>query len=130
MFHSGTAFNFSYRGNRSGFTLIEVMVSIAIISVIFISLFRMQASSADLARACEFSVMAPILAGNLIAEAEHDSGIPSLDNEKEREILISDVFFKSPDLPEGISRWHMKKIIVQIRDKKRTYMVTTWRWAR
>lgn len=57
---------------NGGFTLLEVMISVSIIAVIFISLFRMQSQSISLAQTGRFNTLAPILAGRLLNKIETD----------------------------------------------------------
>ncbi|OGR26130.1 MAG: hypothetical protein A2277_08220 [Desulfobacterales bacterium RIFOXYA12_FULL_46_15] len=65
---------------NGGFTLLEVMISVSIIAVIFISLFRMQSFCISLAETGRFNTLAPILAGRLLNKIETD-----LDNWSEPE---------------------------------------------
>jgi general secretion pathway protein I len=61
----------TYSYNR-GFTLLEVMISVSIIAVIFISLFRLQTQSISLAETGRFNTLAPILTGQLLVRIEKD----------------------------------------------------------
>ncbi len=54
-------------GNR-GFTLLEIMVSVSVIAIVFVSLFRLQSGSIGMAAAGRFSTLAPILADRLLTE--------------------------------------------------------------
>lgn len=48
------------------------MISVSIIAIIFISLFRMQSGSISLAETGRFNTLAPILAGRLLNKIEKD----------------------------------------------------------
>lgn len=58
--------------DNSGFTLLEVMISVSIMAIIFISLFRMQSQSISLAETGQFNTLAPILAEQLLIRIEKD----------------------------------------------------------
>jgi general secretion pathway protein I len=55
-----------------GFTLLEVMISVSIIAIIFVSLFRMQSGSISLAETGRFNILAPILAERILIKIETD----------------------------------------------------------
>ncbi|MEA1969663.1 MAG: prepilin-type N-terminal cleavage/methylation domain-containing protein [Thermodesulfobacteriota bacterium] len=55
-----------------GFTLLEIMVSISIIAIVFLSLFKMQAGNITLSEAEQFYSAAPYLAQKIIAHIETD----------------------------------------------------------
>ena len=60
-------------GDREqGFTLLEVMVCVAIIAFVFVSIFRMQSSTIDLAAAAKFNTLAPMLAKKLLSDMDQD----------------------------------------------------------
>ena len=50
------------------------MISVSIIAVIFVSLFRMQSGSISLAETGRFNTLAPMLAGQLLMKIESDIG--------------------------------------------------------
>ncbi|MFH2060722.1 MAG: prepilin-type N-terminal cleavage/methylation domain-containing protein [Pseudomonadota bacterium] len=58
--------------NTKGFTLLEIMVSVAIIALVFVSLLRMQTSVIQLASATRFTIVAPILARQLLSQIDQD----------------------------------------------------------
>lgn len=58
--------------DNKGFTFLELMVSVCIISLVFVSLFRMQSGTTALASADKFDVLAPLLANELLTEIEQD----------------------------------------------------------
>ena len=63
---------FKNLNNNRGFTLLEVMISVSIIAFIFVSVFRMQSSTIELATASKFNSMAPILAQKLLNDMGSD----------------------------------------------------------
>jgi len=54
--------------NNEGFTLLEIMVSISIIAIVLVSLFRMHASTIRLAEKVKFNAVATSLAQKKITE--------------------------------------------------------------
>ncbi|MFK5954604.1 MAG: prepilin-type N-terminal cleavage/methylation domain-containing protein [Desulfobacterium sp.] len=58
----------SKRKNNDGFTLLEIMVSISIIAIVLVSLFRMHASTIRLAEKVKFNAVATSLAQKKITE--------------------------------------------------------------
>jgi len=54
--------------NKDGFTLLEIMVSISIIAIVLVSLFRMHASTIRLAEKVKFNAVATSLAQKKITE--------------------------------------------------------------
>ncbi|MFO7751382.1 MAG: prepilin-type N-terminal cleavage/methylation domain-containing protein [Desulfobacteraceae bacterium] len=63
---------FRLTGAAEGFTLLEIMVSISIIAVVFVSLFKMQAGNITLAEAERFYSDSFLLARKIVAGAESD----------------------------------------------------------
>ncbi len=55
-----------------GYILLEIMVSLAIIAIVFVSLFRMQSGTIGLAATGQFKSIAPILAQLKLSEIEAD----------------------------------------------------------
>jgi len=55
---------------ESGFTLLEVMVAVAIIAIAFVSLLGSQSQSISMAALSRFDTMASLLAGQKIAELQ------------------------------------------------------------
>ncbi len=71
--------------SSQGVTLLELVVSISIIALVFVSLFRMQSGSIDLLEAGRFYTNAPVLAQTILGQmrleqegfgGQEDSGIP------------------------------------------------------
>jgi type II secretion system protein I len=57
-------------GGRAGFTLLEVLAALAVVSVVLTALFSLQRQSASLAERMEFYALAPALAQRVLAERE------------------------------------------------------------
>jgi general secretion pathway protein I len=53
-----------------GFTLLEVMVALAVMSIVLVSVYRMHSQSLTMNAAARFYTLAPLLAQNKIAELE------------------------------------------------------------
>ena len=132
MFILKTAYN-------KGFTLLEVMISVAIIALIFTSLFRMQSSTIELATAGKFNSIAPILARQLLVEIEQD-----LANWSEYEgdfgenfpgitwtCEILDSSFEELDFISEENQNSLKKIDIEITGSsgQRFYKISTWRFV-
>jgi general secretion pathway protein I len=57
----------------SGFTLLEVMVAMAIMAIVLVSVYRMHSQTLTMNMAARFYTQAPMLAQNKLAELEIDS---------------------------------------------------------
>jgi len=66
----GTLGTYNLSHFRSGFTLLEVMVAIAIIAITLVALFGSQSQSLSLANEAKFSTTAALLAQSKMAEIE------------------------------------------------------------
>ena len=56
--------------NAFGFTLLEVMVALAVMSIVLVSVYRMHSQSLTMNTAARFYTLAPLLAQNKMAELE------------------------------------------------------------
>jgi general secretion pathway protein I len=56
-----------------GFTLLEVMVALAVMSIVMISVYRMHSQSLEMNAAARFYTQAPLLAQSKLAELEEPS---------------------------------------------------------
>ena len=68
--HSITLGTYNFRHFQSGFTLLEVMIAIAIIAITLVAVFGSQSQSLSLANEAKFSTTAPLLAQSKMAEVE------------------------------------------------------------
>ena len=66
----GTLDTYSFRHFQPGFTLLEVMVAIAIIAITLVAVFGSQSQSLSLANEAKFSTTAALLAQSKMAEIE------------------------------------------------------------
>ena len=53
-----------------GFTLLEVMIALAVMSIVLVSVYRMHSQSLTMNTAARFYTLAPLLAQNKLAELE------------------------------------------------------------
>ena len=58
------------RGRSFGFTLLEVMVALAVMSIVLVSVYRMHSQSLTMNTAAQFYTQAPLLAQSKMAEIE------------------------------------------------------------
>ena len=69
------------RLTASGFTLLEVMVAMAIMAIVLVSVYRMHAQTLTMNTAARFYTQAPMLAQSKLAQLELDSsGITATDS--------------------------------------------------
>ena len=69
------------RLTASGFTLLEVMVAMAIMAIVLVSVYRMHAQTLTMNMAARFYTQAPMLAQSKLAQIEVDSsGITAADS--------------------------------------------------
>ncbi|MEX1326068.1 MAG: prepilin-type N-terminal cleavage/methylation domain-containing protein [Desulfobacterales bacterium] len=70
-----------HRLTTSGFTLLEVMVAIAILAIVLVSVYRMHSQTLTMNTAARFYTQAPMLAQSKLAQIEVDSsGIADTDS--------------------------------------------------
>ena len=70
-----------HRLTTSGFTLLEVMVAIAILAIVLVSVYRMHSQTLAMNTAARFYTQAPMLAQSKLAQIEVDSsGITGTDS--------------------------------------------------
>lgn len=135
-----TAFkNPSRDGNIKGFTLLEVMISVSIIALIFLSLFRMQSSTIALATAGKFNTISPVLAKQLLVKIEQDvanwsqvkgnfgENFPGI----EWTCRVIDSSFINLDFISEENQSHFKKIEIEITELSglKSYKIYTWRFV-
>jgi general secretion pathway protein I len=59
-----------FSGTAIGFTLLEVMIALAVMSIVLVSVYRMHSQSLTMNTAARFYTVAPLLAQNKMAELE------------------------------------------------------------
>jgi general secretion pathway protein I len=124
--------------NTKGFTLLEIMVSIGVLALVMVTLFRLQSSTITLAGLGKFNSSAPFLARRQLAALELELGDPvDLSGDfgddfqgYEWSCSIEDAEFEEPAIISGHSMENFKKINLKITgpNKDRTYEITTWRY--
>jgi general secretion pathway protein I len=129
----------SIHHNEKGFTLLEVMLSVSIIALIMVSLFRLQSGSIALASANKFNQLAPILAKQLMAKIGQDfEGWSQTEGDFGDEhpgivwtSQISDAEFDNIEFISQENLEKFKKIHLEIKDKSsgRSFKMTGWRLA-
>ena len=60
----------SYQSTASGFTLLEVMVAMAIMAIVLVSVYRMHSQTLTMNTAARFYTQAPMLAQSKLAQLE------------------------------------------------------------
>lgn len=134
---SNTDNSFCWLKNNSGFTLLEIMVSVTVMAIVFVSVFRMQSASVDLAAAGRFHTLAPMLAEKVLSqvgkslsdgmETQGDFGqdYPGIQWEFE----ITDTDFEGLSGIDPESEFGLKKISLKIwrPDGSDMFSVETWR---
>jgi general secretion pathway protein I len=71
----GTLGNYNFRHCRTGFTLLEVMIAVAIIAIVLVAVFGSQSQSLSLANDAKFSTTAALLAQRKMAEVEMEDSL-------------------------------------------------------
>lgn len=122
-----------------GFTLLEVIVSISLIAIVFVALFKMQSGTVELAGSARFNTIAPGLAHQVLADIESDlSDLTESSGEFDNELTgfewryqVSDFQAEDIDFMAEENLDALKKIEITITDSEsgNTYSLTTWRCA-
>ena len=119
-----------------GFTLLEIMVSLSIIAIVFVTVFRLQARSITLAETGNFHAMAPYLVRIVLATSDKD-----LQDRKEMsgtfdthypgwswKLTLHDAEpLEQSDFTEGAAKT-LKRMDVQVSRDDETLTVSTWRY--
>ena len=127
--------------NNRGFTLLEVMISVSIIAFIFISVFRMQSGTIELATAIKFNNIAPMLAQKLLNDIGSDpADWPEVEGDFGQDFPG---FQWRMEISESLFETRFKKIQIKIikfagfpgfsesigTSGSKSYKITTWRIA-
>ncbi|MCD4744385.1 MAG: prepilin-type N-terminal cleavage/methylation domain-containing protein [Desulfobacteraceae bacterium] len=126
-----------------GFTLLEVLIAMAIIGIVFVSVFRMHAGNIRLVQREKFDSIAPLLAAKQLALIETDiMKYDNMSDEFDKEYKgykwrceISDMslsdFDDSDSALDKNSIEDFKKITLTISgfDKEHIYKIITWRYV-
>ena len=127
--------------DTNGFTLLEILVSLSIIAIVLISLFRMQSSNINLINSEKFYSIAPYLAQKKIADIESKllfsnesdaniSGDFKEDFPKYKwEYNISNFIFPDTDIISKQQAENFKKINIEISyQDKYLFKISTWKF--
>ncbi len=125
--------------SNKGFTLLEVMVAVSIISIVLISLFKMQYESIELATTTNFEFNAIILSKQLLADIEQDLINMSEMNGNfgpdypgiEWSYKISKESTEEFNFDENNNQHNLTRIEIELQDQsgQKSYKTTTWRFA-
>ncbi|MCP4115265.1 MAG: prepilin-type N-terminal cleavage/methylation domain-containing protein [Desulfobacteraceae bacterium] len=123
-------------GTVEGFTLLEIMVSLSIVAIVFVSLFKMQSSSILLAGYGKFHSTAPFLARQTLTQIEGDldddaspsgdfgDGFPGY----QWEARITDYqTYDSAIIPESAAK-RLKRVEIEILRGENRFTLNTWRY--
>ncbi|MFH1154599.1 MAG: prepilin-type N-terminal cleavage/methylation domain-containing protein [Pseudomonadota bacterium] len=121
---------------EEGFTLLEIMVSLAIIAIVFVSVFRLQAGSINLADSGNFHTLAPYLARIILSTPDADladATVLSGKFDKQYQdwswrLTLHDLEpIEGEALPRQAAE-HLKRLDVEITKGNQTLSVSTWRY--
>ncbi len=93
------------RDRESGFTLLEMMVALAVFSLAALALVRLQSVTLHTAADLDSKAMAQIVARNLMVEVQTDPAPPSVGMEE-------------GDVDNGGRRWHWARTVKATDDKR------------
>ena len=124
----------------TGFTFLEVMISLSLMALLFSVLFKMQTQTVELATSTQFNIVAPALAQQLLTDMEHDlsnwmqpqgdfsPNFPGIHWASE----VTESNIEGLDDISDTLKNRLKKIQVTITDQSRghVYSLTTWRMVR
>lgn len=125
---------------QGGFTLIEMMVAMAIIATVMVALFRMQSGTINLAGADDFQTTARYLAAKALAQIELSINDPELKGEFDQAVKgyawhceVTDVTANfsdiMPDLADKVGTLKKIDLTVTREQGDRSYHVETFRYA-
>jgi len=126
-------------GNSSsikGFTLLEVMVSLSIVAIVFVSLFKMQSSNILLAGYNKFHSTAPFLARQAITEIQRnldkDSDLTgdfgkSFQGYQWKATVSDYETYDSKIISEKAGK-QLKKLEIEILNGENRFILNTWRY--
>lgn len=126
----------TYTIGIKGFTLLEIMVSLTLISIVFVSVFKLQSSTIHLAEYGKFQSTATLLARQAITMAERDLEQGSTLSGDFGEAFpgyqwqaqISDYpSFDATIIPEKTAE-RLKRINIEIIYGDNIFTATTWRY--
>ncbi len=123
-------------GSEKGFTLLEVMIAVAVLAIALTSLFGSQSASVRLATESRFYIQAPLLARKQLAELTLTEEFISSEGDFEDdfagfrwELQVEEVFFEESEILEKLDQqfWHLTMIVRWGEDDFFTYQLETYR---
>ena len=124
--------------SEKGFTLLEIMVSIAVLALVMVTLFRLQSGTIKLADHGKFNSLAPFLARQQLAALERELDSPPRltgafgDDYQgyEWSAVIKNADFEEPAIISEKQFGNFKRIDLEITysNKGRSYKITSWRY--
>ena len=122
--------------SEKGFTLLEVMIAVAVLAIALTSLFGSQSASVRLATESRFNIQAPLLARKQLAELtlaeDFVSGEGDFDDDFAGfrwELQVEEVFFEDSEILEKLEQqlWHLTMIVRWGDNDFFTYQLDTYR---
>jgi general secretion pathway protein I len=110
MVRAQNGFESSWRSTQQGFTLVEMMVALAVFSLAALALIRLEGASFREARALDRSQLAGIVARNVAVEAMTSAKVPVLGTEQGNET-------------NGGRSWRWTRIVAPLGDGDRVYRI-------
>jgi len=123
------------RLQKTGFTLIEIMVAISIIAIVFMSVFKMHAQTVSMTASTRFYAVAPVLAKNRLAEFLSQSPDELSDDSGDFgndfalyswKIAVEDV--ESEDLGTDTDRMKRIDVVISVNNEENTYRLRAYRF--
>jgi general secretion pathway protein I len=101
------------QNNASGFTLMEVMIAMAILAIALVAIFQLQSQSISMSTDSRFMTTAALLAQSKMVEAEADSALANRSEDGDF----------GPDYPQYI--WHLEVGDTQLQQFKKVEVIVT-----
>jgi prepilin-type N-terminal cleavage/methylation domain-containing protein len=124
---------------QRGFTLLEVMVSLMVLAVVLVTVFRLHAGTIRLVEARKTAVMMPLLAQYQLSDIQAAGADPGILSGRfpgetagfEWLCIIEPAGFNDPVPLSGARSEQLKKISLEITDPagNRSFAITTWRYV-
>jgi general secretion pathway protein I len=119
----------------AGFTLLEIMVCLSIISIVLIAIYRMHSQTLLMNRATQFYTTAPLLAQRRLTEVELNTPSDFIEGEGDFgdeytgyqwSMVVSEVVLSEPEAaPENLKRIDIK---ISFNQEELVYNLRTYRY--
>ena len=126
------------KDSQDGFTLLEILVSLAVMAIVLVSVFRLHSSTLNLADATRSQSLLPFIARRQLADVLSRSpmeGTVSGDVEEDGTVYhwsctIEERSFEDPIAvsKDQARRFKAIKLTVTQKQENRTFSLTTWRY--